>query len=586
MPTPSFSRQKPWILAGAVALAAGVVLVLVLRPWRAGRPERTRVAVAVFANRTGDPSLEPLGTMAADWITRGLGQVEQVDVVDVGAIHVQGRAADGAPTDPRALARQNGAGTVVSGSYYLATDTLVMRATIEDAITGTVLRTVPPVHVPSNASVRALDRLREHVVVALAGVFDTRYSPFTARVSAPGSFTAYQSFVAGQAAYWQGKPAGEVRTYFDRAVAEDSAFETSKVWLAFIGANGAGCALTDSVATALAPMRASLPDFDRLTLDISAARCRNEWDSAFRLARQQAELRPRSTYAVYTAGFFALTSGHFRAAYDLLRQIDPRRDLGWLSDTAKTVYWRDLTSSAHLLGLYQEEYDYADRLVREFPDRLAPRLLAGRAAAALGRSDEALAHLRTAVSLPTDPSARMAVGASAGQACYTTASELRLHGDSTAARVAARMSVDWFEGGPDRLKGRYDRMQLARAHAMLGEYDEAIAALAFVPAADSAELNYLTVRGYLAAKKGWRSAVDRIDAQLAAVQEPALQILIETARARVATAVGEKDRALELLERSRARGMVRTAVGNDMHADPMYDGLRGDPRFERINRGQ
>jgi hypothetical protein len=27
-------------------------------------------------------------------------------------------------------------------------------------------------------------------------------------------------------------------------------------------------------------------------------------------------------------------------------------------------------------------------------------------------------------------------------------------------------------------------------------------------------------------------------------------------------------------------------VGNDMHSDPLYRSLRGDPRFERINRGE
>jgi hypothetical protein len=30
---------------------------------------------------------------------------------------------------------------------------------------------------------------------------------------------------------------------------------------------------------------------------------------------------------------------------------------------------------------------------------------------------------------------------------------------------------------------------------------------------------------------------------------------------------------------------VRTGAGNDMHADPLYEPLRGDPRFERLNRG-
>jgi hypothetical protein len=30
---------------------------------------------------------------------------------------------------------------------------------------------------------------------------------------------------------------------------------------------------------------------------------------------------------------------------------------------------------------------------------------------------------------------------------------------------------------------------------------------------------------------------------------------------------------------------VRTAAGNDMHCDPLYDPLRDDPRFQSISRG-
>ena len=586
MAIPSLAPLRRRYVVAAIACALALGAVLAVRAWRKPRPEGTRVAVAVFVNRTGDPALEPLGSMAADWVTRGLTHTELVDVVDVGTIYVEGRSTEGAPTDPYELARRNGAGTVVSGSYYLATDTLVIRASVEDAMSGTVLQTVPPVHVPANAAVSALNELREHVLVALAGVFDVRYSPFTARPSAPASFTAYQSFVAGQAAYWQGRPAPEVRTYFERAVAEDSAFHASEVWLAFLGANGAGCSLTDSVATAMEPLRPALPTFDRLTLDISTARCRNDWAEAFRLAKQQAGLKPRSTYAVYTAGFFGFTSGHFREAYDLLHQIDPRRDLGWLSDTAKTVYWRDFSGAAHLLGEYEEEYGYLQPLVREFPSRLALRLMAARALAGLGRSEEALEQLRAGVSLPPDLTARSAVVTTPGQACYTTAAELRVHGDTAAARVAARMAVDWYEGGEGRLSGRYDRLQFARSHALLGQYDEAIAALAFGPATDTTDPHYLGVRGWLAAKKGWQSSVEEIERQLAALKDPSMQVSVETSRSRIAAGLGDRERAIRLLEDLRARGMVRSAVGNDMHSDPFYDVLRGDPRFERINRGE
>jgi tetratricopeptide (TPR) repeat protein/TolB-like protein len=576
---------RRWLVAAALVLAAAGAW-LAVRAWLDPAPAGDRVAVAVFVNRTGDPTLEPLGSMAADWVTRGLTQTDLVDVVDVGAIYVHGRAAGGTPTDPHQLARRNGAGTVVAGSYYLATDTLVIRATVEDAVSGTVLQTVAPVHVPADQAMRALDRLREHVVVALAGVFDVRYSPFTARPSAPRSFAAYQSFVAGQSAYWHGRPPAEVRAHFEAALAEDSAFHAAEIWLAFLGANGAGCGLTDSVVALMQPRREELPAFDRLTLEISAARCRNQWEEAFQLAKQQAGLRPRSTYAVYTAGFFGLTSGHFREALGLLRQIDPRRDLGWLSDTAKSIYWRDVTSSAHLLGEYEEEHQDAQRLVREFPGRLGPRLFAARALAALGRSEEALEHLRTAMDLRADHAARMPVSSNPGGTAYLTAAELRVHGDSLAARTAAQMAVEWYQADDTRFAGPYDRLQLGRALALLGRHDEALAALAIGATAAPGDPHYLMARGWVAARKGLRESSQEVDAQLAAITDPALQPLVRTARARLAAAANEPERAIGLLEEARTIGLVRTAVGWDLHSDPFYDPLRGDERFERISRGE
>ena len=277
VPHRSFSRlRRPGLLLG-LALATALAVVGWWR--REPRPDRRRVAVAVFTNRTGDSTLEPLGNMAADWVTRGLAQSALVDVVDVGAVYVQGRSEQGAPTDPRRLALGNGAGTVVSGSYYVATDTIVFRASVEDAVGGTVLRSVAPVHAPATSAVQALEQLREQVVVAVAGVFDARYSPFTARVAAP-SLPAYRSFVAGQTAYWRGGAPVEVRAHFTRALLEDPTFLTSAVWLAFIGANGAGCGLTDSVVTALEPRQSELAPFDLLTLRIASARCRSAWAEA------------------------------------------------------------------------------------------------------------------------------------------------------------------------------------------------------------------------------------------------------------------------------------------------------------------
>ncbi|HEU4525424.1 MAG TPA: hypothetical protein VFR62_10395 [Gemmatimonadales bacterium] len=568
----------------AIGLAAAVVIVRL----REGRPDRNRVAVAVFVNRTGDPSLEPLGSMAADWVTRGLTQTALVDVVDLGALYVEGRSAQGVPTDPYELARRNGAGTVVAGSYYLATDTLVVRATVEDAASGTVLQTVAPVHAPAADAVRALDVLREHVMAAIAGVFDVRYGSVSARQSAPHNFAAYRAFIDGQAAYWQGRPQSEAKAHFERAAAEDSTFVGSAVWLAFVGANGAGCALTDSIARSLAPTRDRLIAFDRLTLDLSVARCRNDYQSGYRLALEQSRLRPRSTYAVYTAGFFALTSNHIRDAHDLLASIDPERDLGWLSDPAKSVYWRDFSAAQHLVGEYKAELREAERQVRQFPNRLSSRLIAARALAALGRGREALEHVDAMTRLAPDNTARVQSGLPAGLACYLLSAELRVHGDTAASRIAAQRAVDWYRDDPARVEGgRFERYHLARALTILDRPDEALAVLAFGGAADTTDPLHVGLRGVLAARQGRREAALLEDARLARIgMSPAWAQTVAMQRARIAAALGDREAAFEHFERGAALGVVRVALGHDLHSDPLYEPLRGDPRFERVDRGE
>lgn len=580
--------QRRWI-AILLVLAIGGGLAAALAGLWSGRKKlaRDRVAVAVFSNRTGDSTLEPLGSMAADWVTRGLGASDMVDVVDIGAVHAGGRNEGGQPTDPVILARRNGAGTVVSGSYYLATDTLVVRATLVDAESGTVLQTVPPVHTPAGDAVRALEQLRQHVTTALAGVLDARYTSFTSRPSPPRSFTAYQAFITGQTAYWQGRPAPEVRQHFQRAAVEDSTFLTAAVWLAFIGANGAGCGLTDSIATSLADRRSALAPFDRLTLDISSARCRNDWSEGYRLAREQAELRPRSTYAVYTAGVFGLHSGHFRGARRVLATIDPARDLGWLTDSAKTLYWRDYTGALHFTGDYAAELRHAERLVREFPRRSVMRLFAGRALAGLGRGGEALAQVEAALRLPADASARVSGGLSPGHIASLLALDLQVHGDSAAARAAAERTVAWYGEDPKaRLAARYERYFLARALMLLGRLDEAVAAVALRAAADSIDVLYLGLEGVLAGYQGARAQAQRVEQRLAAMTHQSVVANTSAQRARIAVVLGDAELSLRLLEAAIDQGVPRAPTGMDLHHESVYGPLRGNPVFERLNRGR
>ncbi|MFN9576285.1 MAG: serine/threonine-protein kinase, partial [Gemmatimonadota bacterium] len=103
------------------ARTRGVVKGILLRPTAVA--DARRVVVVPFSNQTGDPALDVLGDMAADWLTRGIARTGTVEVVDArtakiasiivdstGAVRVRGRDVE--------IAGETGAGLVVSGRYY------------------------------------------------------------------------------------------------------------------------------------------------------------------------------------------------------------------------------------------------------------------------------------------------------------------------------------------------------------------------------------------------------------------------------------------------------------------------------------
>src|SRR3989442_321461 len=140
------------------AIALGVVLALlgvgaVVRLLRNSgwHLNDRRVVVAVIENHTGDPTLDNVGHMAADWVTQGLAQTGLVEVVPSVSVMSSSRTPGGHgpghldAVGIQTLGRETGAGTVVSGAYYRQADSIRFQVQISAAKDGTVLRALHPV---------------------------------------------------------------------------------------------------------------------------------------------------------------------------------------------------------------------------------------------------------------------------------------------------------------------------------------------------------------------------------------------------------------------------------------------------------
>src|SRR5881296_3325535 len=438
-PPPVERRRRtmvPAAIVGLVLIGAATGALLYARGRRRAL-DPTRVAVAVFANRTGNPALDPIGLTAADYINRGLVQTGLVEVVDVGVLYVQGLAATGEPTEPRALARRNGAGIVVAGSYDRSGDSLVFQAAIIDVGSGRVLQALEPVKGPLARRELALDALRQRVTVGLAGLLDPRLSELTTPTPQPPSYAAYQAFVAGQSAYWSFR-GEEAMADFRQAATLDATFLTAAVWLALVAADAdtpTGCAVADSIGRALLPHRDRLTLLDRLELDAQVAACRGDNEAASRILSQPAPALSRSPQFQMFRALFTRLAGRPRDAVEILRRLDPERSLGWLPDSGKALYRRDLAVPYHALGDYRNELRVARDLVRKDPNRLASINLEIHALAGLGKTSDVLDRLERAWRLPPDPlmlysltkltAGRMVLVNTAGRLCYEAALELQ-----------------------------------------------------------------------------------------------------------------------------------------------------------------
>ncbi len=586
-PSPPAGRRGPkawrrsWLGMAALCLLALTAVAFWPRP-RNATHERHRVLVTLFENRTGDPKLDPLSDMAVDWITRGLLQTRLVDVVDPRVLYA--RAHGTAPSNPEQLAHRNGAGTVITGSYYRSGDSLLFIANITNA-NGEVLRSIGPLAASISRPVDGIESTRSRVMTSLTLLFDPRTRAHASPATTPPPFEAYQPYLEAQDMFWLGHAA---RAESLDAVAwhRDTSFSAAAIALAAAAARLADCARVDSIDAALSASR-SLETLDRLNLKIAVAHCHGRNDEMLRLAVERAHSVPvTSPLQVSTAGA-ALWANHPAVAVAILERLDPRVDLDWMPSPDLVDFYNDIDEGYHLLGRHDDELAQANHS----GPFLHGMLERGRALAALGRSADALRTLDTAFTLPPedDLSGGMAPNMDgrtqyAGSAAWVglwLARELAVHGDSLAARTAAARTVSWLDNLP-LAEHRAPEVRLFKAELLeqTGALADAEDLARGLVRDDPAEIDYRGILAGLAAARGDTALVDQLDAWLAAVPPSRASWGASYYRARAAARLGRQDRAVALVRETLAAG----AWPMWLHIDPLLHPLTNRPDYIALTK--
>jgi DNA-binding SARP family transcriptional activator len=571
---------RRWIATTVLVLAMVVglgVLGGTLARTRSQAFAPQRVAAVPFENRTGRPDLDDLGALAADWVIRGVMEAPVVGATDVEAVYARGKDGSGRPTDPLTLGRQDSAGMIVRGSYYLSGDSVLFQAGIIDVASGRMLRSLDPVGAPVERATDALDVLRVRIAGGLSPLVNAlnRGYPVDPDLVPSLSLTANREFLAGlqQAALFDGEAADR---HYRRAVGLDSTFVAPLIQLAFKATENDECSITDSIGVLLEPRQDQLTPWDRMTIEWLRAYCRRGVTEALGFLERRYRAYPRSASARTHYARGLLASNQPRAAREILRRMDPERDMGWYSSPRHVWprYWWLMAGSWHMLGEYGTELGITDR----WRDSAAVewQVIRGRALAALGREREVMALLASSAETSVD---------SVAEHHLEIATELVAHGHPRTAMAIAESLLAQFELRPDT--GWSRASDIAWANRLLGRMENERDALEQIARSDADTLAKLEAEARIAVLLADTARAMRIDGTLAEqigrpLRGPAARGPEILTRAHVAAGFGHRERAVALLRDASARGFFHLGSSHVYHTDLLLAPLRGYPPFDAL----
>lgn len=573
---PPRGRRLAWGLAAVGVAAAAVAAFAVLRP--TSRPAAglaMPIAVAALDNQTGDSSLTTWGRLAGDWVTQGLQETGLVTVVPWPTAlraweRFEAERSGGGRVDPLAVMRaETGAGTIVTGAYYLVGNRLRFQMEVSDAASGRLLGASQPVTVAADSPHDAVEPLRDRVMGAIAVHTDERLANLPGLMERPPTYEAYRAFDRGLRLYLD-QSYGTAAIAFREAYGLDTTFVVPLFYAALGYWNSGEIAAADSLLGALRARRSVLTEYHDLMLQYLEASLVSDGETALRAIRRATQVAP-DTRAGYNLALTALDANRPREALAALERLNPDHGTlrGWSS------YWTQLTHALHMQGLHDRELLATWEMQERFPDRRVAHVLEARALAALGRTAAIDSLLRSISALPPNTYWSQAA------AMVVAAEELAAHGHPEAASPLWDQAVSWLANQLARdPSSRPHRYWMGTALHDASRPDDAAPYFSSLADDYPDDQEFRGLAALVIARAGDGAAARRRLGEPAAHDRGRHTAF----RARLAAIAGDHDHAVSLLSEA-----LRQGIGSFpwLHASarPELSLLAADPTYQRLMAG-
>ncbi len=579
--TVSFNPRK--LIAPAIAVlvfvVAAVAFFLLRKP--GGPALNPKLAlVSIFVNQTGDSTLDPLGRIAAYEIAQGLSQSGIVEVVPTVSVLETSRvinARSGVPEGPdelRALAKGTGAGTLVSGAYYLIDGELQFHATITDAVHSKPLQILEPLKGSLDNKMGLVAELQRRIMGALAQ-HSTGWGAgeVAQKIRRPPVYEAFQEYLQGLELF--GVDYEQAVRHFARASELDPKFAAPKLYIAVAYGNQGRYKEADAILQSVLEARDELSSFENLIFDWYDATLKGQNEKALRLIREAEKLTPNFFTIKYIVGLYALGVNRPKETINAYAWMDSQDPKVHFTRPTGAWWFSVLAEAHHMLAEYRKEIEVAKKGRKYYPKDLSFTRIEARALAALGKKDEVQRVVEGCLSVD-------APSGTPGSVMMEAAREFYVHGHKVEGQEMAAAAIEWAESRPEAERETKGRQEFySEALYFAGRWDEAGRIFESLAAGDPDNIDYQGYLGTLAARRGDREGARRVFEELGKLERPFLLGNHSWWQARIASLLGEKEQAVGLLRAAFSQGLT---YGVYLHREIDLEPLWDYPPFKELLR--
>ena len=560
---PGSIRRKRRIVIPSLAILGLVVAIWVFKPWRLvfGTPDETtatkRVVVVPFRNQTGDPLLDPLGRMIADWTTQSLLQTGLVEVIPPERFS---RLEEN--QNAHSIAKSTGASLLVTGSYYKVGDSIQFQTQVLND-DGKLLYAIEPTYTPDGSVMDGVEAVRQRVLGAVAVVADIQLEGYIGTGFRPPSYEAYKQYIRARDLYEKQFDFTGAMEYFERAHAIDTSFISPLIWVCTGSAKLGQFARVDSLLRYLDLRRSQLTPLQQLELDWISGWFSGDRVKALNAMREAARIAPGCTYA-YDWGYQAFRVNRPKECIEAFKTANQEQQ--WLP------YWDHFAASYHLLGEHRKELEIAKLARKRFPDSFDPLNYEVRAFAALGKIGEVRMLIEESLPLskPGFPTG------SPGATMRIAGEELRAHGYEDAAMRFFDQAIQWYRSRPVEELDSLFRGGYGLTLYYARRWDEAQSIFEGIAEVEPNNIWCQRYIGCIAARQGDREKALKASEWLKNLKQPYLRGQHTYYRACIAAILGDKDQAVTLLKEIFLQGF---GYSTDFHSDFDFESLWDYPPF-------